>query len=701
MTQSDVPYQVPPSARQSVTALLLLIGVYGCLFVFFAFLIFGSLQNGPSVAQIEEENLHTYTALATYTMLPSQTPRPPETIQPSSTYWPPNTPTLTSTLTSTLTPTLTPTLTWTPTPPPDDQPPQVMHAYPDADTPYMPDVDQQIRLYFTEPVALTSGVIPVVCDSQSFDLAYASMPLATYLIFDLPQGVTLNAGDDCMMRLSANAVRDYDGYLLDGDGNGNSGDDFTTTFTVRGDDYRTVFTVNQGAATDDGACTPEHCTLVEAVNAANGQSQPVRIEVTMFLSLDEYTQSFHMQGAYALPQIRGDVMMVGVDIERDETAPNFGLIDFDGDRLILSQVYLRGGQQYGGLNARGEVWLLDNSHIATNQTNSNGGGLRVQGDLTINDSRISGNEALGLGGGLYNWFGAAILHNTQMHSNKAGMTGESLRFFRSNAGVYDSPNGPSSIEVPTAPLIATYLGHLVIQNVELSDNAHFAGGIDAVVDRQTVSVINTFILNAPDVATNGISMTAFNSGKLYIVHSVLQENAPYAVQASSNVDVWVNGSILTGSAVSNCNFSVSPDSTYNISDDDSCRLILPHLSNQHNTDPQLVRYSTPAALAPNVGSPVIDAIPAADCVLTFDYLGLLRPVGEGCDIGSVELQAYYFNDITPDVDDDGWVTPRDVMLVLNRLGQSPPSDGRVDLDSDGSVTGDDVRIVLDALGQRV
>jgi CSLREA domain-containing protein len=78
---------------------------------------------------------------------------------------------------------------------------------------------------------------------------------------------------------------------------------------------------------------------------------------------------------------------------------------------------------------------------------------------------------------------------------------------------------------------------------------------------------------------------------------------------------------------------------YNLDSDGTCGLTKP--TDHPDLAPHLETPSgTAAAYPPAVGSPLIDAIPSGTppCVTDLDQLLHVRPVGAGCDIGSVERQ---------------------------------------------------------------
>ncbi|MEM6528278.1 MAG: choice-of-anchor Q domain-containing protein [Chloroflexota bacterium] len=96
-------------------------------------------------------------------------------------------------------------------------------------------------------------------------------------------------------------------------------------------------------------------------------------------------------------------------------------------------------------------------------------------------------------------------------------------------------------------------------------------------------------------------------------------------------------------------------------------------------------------LRPN--SPAIDAgnnaICAAAPVSGLDANGIARPLGTRCDLGALEF--------IPNVDtnNDGIVSPADVISVLNGLGSNAAN---LDIDGDGNVTGADADLVANFIG---
>ena len=250
-----------------------------------------------------------------------------------------------------------------------------------------------------------------------------------------------------------------------------------------------------------------------------------------------------------------------------------------------------------------------------------GGGISNQGTLTVANSTLSGNHAIGEGiGGVC--FGGAIF-------NDVGAT-------------------------------------LTVTDSTFSANQTTASGTGSLGnggaisnDSGTVTVTNsTFSANQ----ANGSGGAIVSVGTLTITNSTFSANQAGFAGAIYNAAGTVNlkGSILAGSTPNNCNGTFT--ASYSIADDDTCFT--------NGTDNNVVESSTsavgldPAGLAMNGGptetialepnSQAIDFIPVADCTdqssptplpVTTDQRGYPRPDPGNplfCDAGAYELQTTPF-----------------------------------------------------------
>ena len=91
------------------------------------------------------------------------------------------------------------------------------------------------------------------------------------------------------------------------------------------------------------------------------------------------------------------------------------------------------------------------------------------------------------------------------------------------------------------------------------------------------------------------------------------------------------------------------------------------------------------------GSPAIDEIPSENCEVDSDQRGVPRPQGDGCDIGSYELEFF----CPADFDGDGTVGASDLALLLGSWGPCDDCDDcPVDFDDDCAVNAADLAQLL-------
>jgi hypothetical protein len=285
--------------------------------------------------------------------------------------------------------------------------------------------------------------------------------------------------------------------------------------------------------------------------------------------------------------------------------------------------------------AAGATVNLNNVSIAGGL--SPGGGIENAGTLTVANSVFSGNESLGSGGGILN---RGVL--TVTSSTFSGNSGD-------GGGGIDNDVGSTS----------------TVTNSTFSANTT-SHGVGAVFNGGTLTVINsTFFGNRCMHACPG---AISNAGVLTVTNSTFSSNMgePGGIANVLGLgSVSLKSTILANSMFPpppvglpsvNCGGTIT-DVGYNISDDSSCGFAKTGSANNGDGVNPLLSASGLAnnggptqTIAPQSGSPAIDAIPVSDCtdqasppnLITDDQRGFPRPdAGERvCDIGAYEFESF-------------------------------------------------------------
>ncbi|RQH55288.1 DUF4347 domain-containing protein [Okeania hirsuta] len=298
----------------------------------------------------------------------------------------------------------------------------------------------------------------------------------------------------------------------------------------------------------------------------------------------------------------------------------------------------------GGIDNLGTA-NITNSTISGNSANS-GGGFRNSGTANISNSNISGNSAyLNDGGGIDN-LGTASLTNSNISENSAY-----------NGGGINNL-GTATINNSTLSGNVTFLagggirnsGTTNVSNSTFSTNSANSGG--GIYNTGTTNVINSTFTEGISNYGGGI----YNAGTTSISNSTITANGGQQNQGSGILtkaldELGFNPTTIVTSTIVSGNFSTDFDSigTNNTIISGGNNLIgignAINIFNGDNdqtgvTDPllgNLVDNGGQTLTLPLPNSPAIDAGSNPNS-LTTDQRGEPRFVGEGVDIGAVELQ---------------------------------------------------------------
>jgi hypothetical protein len=256
-----------------------------------------------------------------------------------------------------------------------------------------------------------------------------------------------------------------------------------------------------------------------------------------------------------------------------------------------------------GISNTAPMVTLSGVTIQHGNTAGNGGGIANSGTLTLTNSTVISNTAAGagysysFGGGIYST-GALMLTNSTVSGNSATSVGGGIE----NIG-----------------------GTVTLANSTVADNS--GGGIYNIAFG-TVTLANSTVA---DNSGGGI----YNYGKVVLSNTILAGNTAmgYPDCAGGNQSLISDGYNLVGVG-DGCGGLTNGDQVGT-----SSNPLNPLL------DP-LGNYGGPTwTMAPQPGSPALDAVPASHCLLTSDQRGQPRPDeaadNGSCDIGAVEGAVAY------------------------------------------------------------
>ncbi len=247
-----------------------------------------------------------------------------------------------------------------------------------------------------------------------------------------------------------------------------------------------------------------------------------------------------------------------------------------------------------------------------------GGGIFNQsGMLTFNNSKVSGNSALDLGGGIFNAnSGTMMLTNITVNGNSAGLSGAGIANF----------------------------GTLTLNNSTISDNSMIGNGNNGggITNEGTLTLTNSTVSGNKANYGGGIA----NSGTLTLNNSTVSGNTGiYSGGSFSGGGIYSPGGITTlnNTIVSNNTAGNGPDcfgtitsNGYNIIGNTSGCTVTPGIGDQFDADPMLNTFLSEQGYYPLLlGSPAIDTGDNSTC-LNIDQRGVNRPQGIACDIGAYE-----------------------------------------------------------------
>ncbi len=343
-----------------------------------------------------------------------------------------------------------------------------------------------------------------------------------------------------------------------------------------------TFTVNQTNDAGDGTCDAT-CTLRDAILAANANpgDDVINFDPNVFNAQQTITLT---QGQLTIANNSGSLTINGTGADQLAISGNNASTVFRNDNTTASVVI--------------------NALTITGGSAGFGGGIAniVGGNLTLNNSVISGNNATHTGGG-FNNDGTLTLNNSTVDNNSASINGGGI----SNGGT--TANG----------------GGVTLNNSTVSNNSAPNGG---GIDNGTFNNGSRLTLNSSTLSNNSNSLR--NNG-------------------TSSVTTLNNSIIANSTSGSDCSrASGTINASYSLIEQNLTCVNGTNNNNQTgdpNLGPLQNNGGTTQTHALQAGSIAIDT---GDSTLTTDQRGFTRPVddpvspngtGNLADIGSFEVQA--------------------------------------------------------------
>ena len=257
------------------------------------------------------------------------------------------------------------------------------------------------------------------------------------------------------------------------------------------------------------------------------------------------------------------------------------------------------------------VFTLDESTVSGNTAGGQGGGVSVQVDQAlIEDSRLSGNTATGDGGGVSagGVFNATRVSSGQMQIRASTLSGNSSA----------SSGGAVKLSYPDGSRVQM-LNSTVDGNVANVSGGGFVVGPTELLDLDHSTVTRNSAPTSANLATNGPTHIA----RSVIAQPIGPTNCGLIVPAAPVLTVP----------------NLVSDGRNWFSDNSCAPGALDGVS--LGGDPQLGELAdnggpTPTRL-PADASPVVGRVPLASCTTPTDQRGLPRPGGSACEAGAVEI----------------------------------------------------------------
>lgn len=287
------------------------------------------------------------------------------------------------------------------------------------------------------------------------------------------------------------------------------------------------------------------------------------------------------------------------------------LLTIEDTNFIGNEADYHGGGIWNGLNATTE---LNGSTFRMNEAGLHGGGIWNNGLFDGTDLYFEENQAVGNGGGVFNWTsGAGYFANTWLTLNTADLGGAvfneegMIHFYESGMTDNTATGGAGGGVYNMGP--APGAG-LLMKNTTISNNTAIGG-----------------------LGGGGI----YNTSNLELTFITVADNNPEGIRVDGGSEVKIRSSALAYNVGGNCAGLPLDSQGHNIENDGTCGFA--GWNDLPSTDPLLEPLAAYAGMAPShalgVGSPAIDSGDPDRCT-AIDQHGTSRPQGPWCDRGAHE-----------------------------------------------------------------
>ena len=449
--------------------------------------------------------------------------------------------------------------------------------------------------------------------------------------------------------------------------------------------------------TDPNIVADGQCSLIEAIDNANADAQThadcpagsgadiISLPADSTITLTSVNNS--VNGLNGLPRITSAITIEGngATIARDSSAPFFRILlvqQSTGD-LTLNNTTITGGHVFdngGGINNFGTL-RLNHSTVSGNAARA-GGGLSSSGTLILNHTTVSNNSGATYGGGIMNYASATLEDSTV--SNNSGAT--------YGGGIEN--DGPMTLENSTiSGNNADFSGGglrnrsaLTLNNSTVNANqSRYGGGIYSY--NQGVTTVNNSTISGNSAAVSGGGVLN-GSTRVVLQDSTLTGNSAALWGGgiyNRNSDLSLTRSLISGNTAGNGNEVYGPASGNgnNLIGHDGSAGSVGFTPSGSDIVPSQPLAAILGPLADNGGPTLTHALvtgsPAVDAALTgptTDQRGVTRPQGAAFDIGAFELEQQALFNFS------GFFQPVDNLPTLNTINAGRAIPVKFSLDGD-------------------